>query len=141
MRLEDLFNIRGRNALVTGGNKGLGKGISYTLAEAGANVAIAARDYSVTAEVCEEIKRRFSVTTVPIRADVRVSGDVDDMLGETLGCLNRIDILVSNAGIINHPRQNAWEIPEEVWNEIFDLNLKGMYMVCSRTAKTMIKQK
>lgn len=141
MSVRDLFNIENKTVIVTGGAKGIGKAISYGLAEAGADVAIAARDLKVAEEVCRDIADRFSVRAFAIETDVGLRASVDSMVRQVIERLGRIDVVVSNAGIINRPRENAVDVAEAVWDRIIQVNLKGTFLVCTRVAKEMIPRK
>lgn len=139
-RIGELFSLQGKNAIVTGGNKGLGRAISLGLAAAGANVVIAARDVEASKKVAKEIKKIGTVPLV-VKTDVSNQNDVKYLVDMALEKFKRIDILVNNAGIINRPRQAATEISEEVWDQVIDINLKGTFLVSREVAKGMIENK
>jgi len=139
-RIGELFSLKGKNAIVTGGNKGLGRAISLGLAAAGANVVIAARGVEASENVAKEIKKIGTVPLV-VKTDVSNQNNVKDLVDMSLEKFKRIDILVNNAGIINRPRQAATEISEEVWDQVIDINLKGTFLVSREVAKCMIENK
>ncbi len=136
----NLFSLKGKNAIITGGNKGLGKSISLGLAAAGANVVIAARDAEASEEVISEIKKIGS-DSIFIKTDVSNQKDVENMVKKAISKFKCIDILVNSSGVINKPRQAATEIPEEVWDWVIDVNLKGTFLVSREVAKSMIENK
>jgi len=135
-----MFSLKDRNAIVTGGNKGLGRAISIGLALAGANVAIAARDIEVSKKVAEKIKS-LGLNSLAINTDVSNQDDVINMVRKVKKEFGKIDILVNNAGVINRPRQAATEISENVWDWVIDINLKGTFLVSREVAKDMINNK
>jgi len=139
-RIFNLFSLKGKNAIVTGGNKGLGRAISVGLALAGANVVIAARDIKASEEVAAEVES-IGRKALVIRTDVSMQEEVRELVSLALKEFGRIDILVSNAGIINRPRQAAVDIPEKVWDMVINVNLKGTFLVSREVAKNMIKNK
>jgi len=139
-KILEVFSLKGKNAIVTGGNKGLGRAISLGLASAGANVVIAARELEASENVAKEIKK-IGTDSLAVKTDVSNQKDVKDLVNKTIEKFNRIDILVNNAGVINRPRQAATEIPEEVWDWVIDINLKGTFLVSREVAKSMIENK
>jgi NAD(P)-dependent dehydrogenase (short-subunit alcohol dehydrogenase family) len=135
----DRFRLDGRVALVTGGTKGLGRAIADALAEAGADVAVTARDGEAAARVASEIARAAGRKTLGIATDVTVATQVEAMVGRVLGSLGRIDILVNNAGI--NIRGPIEQLAEADWDAVLDTNLKGPWLCCRAVAPHMKTQK
>ncbi len=135
----DRFRFDGRVALVTGGTKGLGRVIAEALAEAGADVAVAARDGEAAARVAEEIARSAGRKTLGLSVDVAAAAQVDAMVERLLGSLGRIDILVNNAGI--NIRGPIEALAEADWDAVLDTNLKGPWLCCRAVARPMKAQK
>jgi NAD(P)-dependent dehydrogenase (short-subunit alcohol dehydrogenase family) len=126
----DRFSLAGRVALVTGGNRGLGRGIALALAEAGADIAIAARNPETAAATCAEIEALGRRATFAA-CDMRDRSDIDAAVEHAVGALGRLDILVNNAGMgIRGP---AAEIRDEDWDEVLETNLRAV-LQCSRAA-------
>ena len=96
------FSLKGRNALVTGGGRGIGRAIALTMAEAGANVAVAARTLDQVKSVADEIKS-LHMSSIALQADVTNPLSVQEMMSQTISELGSIDILVNNAGISSSP--------------------------------------
>jgi NAD(P)-dependent dehydrogenase (short-subunit alcohol dehydrogenase family) len=119
----DAFRLDGRVAVVTGGNRGLGEAFCRALAEAGARVALAARDAARSAAVAEELG------AVAIEADVTRSEDVERLVDEVGERLGPVDVLVNNAGVCHH--RPALEVPESEWRHVWDVNVDGLWH-CSR---------
>jgi NAD(P)-dependent dehydrogenase (short-subunit alcohol dehydrogenase family) len=122
--------LDGRTALVTGGNRGLGRAIALSLAEAGADVAIAARDRDSLDAVAAEIEQRGR-RTAAVSTDVTSSADVDRMVGEVVGELGGLDILVNNSGVLH--AAPLLETSDEDWDRVIATNLRGAFL-CSRAA-------
>lgn len=122
--LPKLFDLTGRVALVTGGNKGLGKAMARGLAEAGADVVIASRHEeqlkAALAEILDGTGRRgaYFVTDVADRDDVR------KLARSALGAFGRVDVLVNNAGT-NAP-QAIDQVSDETWDRILEVNLSSV---------------
>lgn len=125
----DLFKLEGRRALVTGASKGLGKVIALTLAQAGADVAIASRTLAECEAAAKDIHQQTGRKTHAIAADVSRSGEVAGLMAAAQGALGPLDILVNNAGI--NVRAQAHEMSERDWDAIIDINLKAPFL-CAR---------
>jgi len=124
-------------AIITGGSSGIGRSISLTFANEGAKVVVASRNIANLADVVKEIKllRRQSLA---IATDVSVKQQVENMVDQTVHEFGRIDILVNNAGILR--ATGIMDTPEEAWDEVMDINLKGVFLCTQAVAKYMIKQ-
>lgn len=139
--VKDLFDVTGKKIMITGGNKGIGKAISYGFAEAGADILIAARDVVASEQVCRDIEDRFSVRAIAYETDVSCITSVEKAVGKAVDEFKRIDVLISNAGITNKPRKNTLDFSEEEWDKVISVNLKGTFLVCSGVARQMVKQR
>jgi len=123
MTVLDSFRLDGKVAVVTGGNRGLGEAFARALAEAGARVAIAARDHAKSEAVAAELG------LLAVRTDITEPADVRAMLDAVTGALGPIDVLVNNAGACFHAP--ALEVSEDQWREVWDVNVDGLWN-CSR---------
>ena len=124
MAVLDSFRLDGKVAIVTGGNQGLGRAFARALGEAGARVAIAARDEARSASVAGELG------ALAVSADVTDAASVEAMLETVTAELGPVDVLVNNAGTCFH--RPALEVPEEEWRAVWDVNVDGLWR-CSRT--------
>lgn len=125
-------------AVVTGGNSGIGKGISLRLAEEGSNVVIAARDEIAAEKVLKEIRKKGRKCLF-IKTDVSKKREVEAMIEATIRQFDGIDILVNNVGIvINKP---FLDITEQIWDKVLDVNLKGCFLCSQAAAKAMVRRK
>lgn len=132
------FRLDNKIAIVTGGNKGIGKGISLCLANAGADVVVTGRTPHELEQVSSEIEK-MGGRSLPIVMDVTQKQSVDSMVQQTLKKFGRIDILVNNAGVSEV--LPAEEHTEEIWDSIIDTNLKGVFLCAQSVGKVMIDQK
>jgi NAD(P)-dependent dehydrogenase (short-subunit alcohol dehydrogenase family) len=119
----DAFRLDGRVAVVTGGNRGLGRAFAAALAEAGARVAIAARDQDRSEIVAGD------VGALAVRTDVTDEASVAAMLETVTAELGPVDVLVNNSGTCFH--RPALEVPEEEWRAVWEVNVDGLWR-CSR---------
>jgi len=92
----DLFSLKDKVAIVTGGNGGLGYGISQGFARVGVKIVIAARNVHKTAKAAESIKRKYGAKVLELEVDVRQERLVNSMVEETLERFGRVDVLVNN---------------------------------------------
>jgi 2-deoxy-D-gluconate 3-dehydrogenase len=124
--VNDLFALEGRTALITGGNGGIGKGIARALAGAGADIAIAARDETKTAQAVDEIAADFAVRSLGVRVDVRREDEVRAMVDQVVETFGRLDVFVSNAGIAIHKSSEEMSIAE--WDLNIEINLRSFFI-------------
>lgn len=134
----DKLNLKGKVAIITGGNKGIGRAISIAFAKRGANIVIAARDIKTSQKVIREITK-FGIRCLSIKVDVSKGQKVKQMVDLTLEKFGRIDILVNNAGVIS--ASPIKELTEEEWDKVFEVNVKGTFLCCKYVTPVMIKQR
>ncbi|MDP3015772.1 MAG: SDR family NAD(P)-dependent oxidoreductase, partial [Deltaproteobacteria bacterium] len=132
------MRLKGKVALITGSTRGIGKEFAIGFAKEGAEVIINGRNLGKAKAVAEEIKN-LGVKSIAIGADVSLSQDVTRMVEEAIQSLGRIDILVNNAGV-NPFILEAEKIKEEGWDQVIDVNLKGVFLCCQAVGKKMIEQ-
>jgi NAD(P)-dependent dehydrogenase (short-subunit alcohol dehydrogenase family) len=130
MNVLDRFALHGRKALVTGGNRGLGKAFATALAQAGATVAIGGRDTDRTEATAREAAVD-GLKLVPLTADITDDAAVDRMTGEAVEALGGLDILVNNAGTCFH--NESWQVTDSEWAQVFDVNVRALWK-CSLAA-------
>ncbi|MDI6655401.1 MAG: glucose 1-dehydrogenase [Candidatus Hydrothermarchaeota archaeon] len=134
--MNELFDLTGKVAIVTGASRGLGRAMAVGLAGAGANVVVT--DILDVNETVEEIKK-LGREAVGIKVDVSKKGDVERMVQQTIEKFGRVDILVNNAGIFR--MAPAETMKEEDWDKVIAVNLKGQFLCAQEVGKQMIKQK
>ena len=134
MQVQKLLDLSGRTALVTGGGRGIGRHIAIGLAEAGADVFVASRKLAncrETAEAIEKLGRRAWA----LEADLSKPEDVEALVGQVLGEVGRLHILVNNAAAIwGAP---TLEYPLEGWDKVFDVNVRGLWLLSQQVARHM----
>jgi len=131
--VSNSFDLGGRVAAVTGANTGLGRAIAEALAGAGADVALVGRsDPAETMAAIQALGRRAAW----IKADLGNRPDHGAVVGEAVGKLGGLHILVNNAGIIR--RANAIDFTEADWDAVLDVNLKAVFFLSQAAARHMI---
>ena len=131
-------SLVGHTALVTGGSRGIGKAIALRLARDGASIGIVglrSRGDEVVAQI-----QALGARALFVQADISHSEDVVRMVEETSGVLGTIDILVNNAAITDYEYSSAWELQEEKWDRICEVNLKGTFLCCRAVLPPMLDQ-
>jgi len=134
-----LMDFSGRVVLVTGGGSGLGRGLAYRFAEAGADVVV---NYFSSSESANEIAAQISALgkqVVIVQADVTQKEQVNSLVEKAVDSLGRLDVLVNNAGI--YPLSPMMEMTEEDWDRVLDSNLRSTFLCTQAAAKVMIEQK
>jgi NAD(P)-dependent dehydrogenase (short-subunit alcohol dehydrogenase family) len=137
--LNTLFDLKGRVALITGGSKGIGKAIARGFAEAGADVAIAARHEDELRKAAEEIGEGLSTRVEYRVTDMHDRKQVDELAGWAIRTLGKVDILVNNAGS-NRP-QPLVAIQDQDWDQIVELNLTACMRLARAVAPGMVERK
>jgi 2-deoxy-D-gluconate 3-dehydrogenase len=132
------MKLKGKVALITGSTRGIGKDLALGFAKEGGDVIINGRNLEKAKAVAKEIES-LGVRSAAISADVSLSQDVTRMVDEGITAFGRIDILVNNAGV-NPFILEAEKIKEEGWDQVLDINLKGVFLCCQAVGKRMIQQ-
>ena len=123
--------LAGKVALVTGGGRGIGRGIALELARAGARVAVSARTREQVEATAGEIGG------IAIEADVSERADVERMVAHAEQELGPLDLLVNNAGIAIW-EEAAWELEPDEWWHVLEVNVLGVYLCCRTAIPGMI---
>lgn len=131
-----MFDLSGKIAVITGGTRGIGKGIAVGLAEAGADIALVQR--SNDGRVQEEIEK-LGVRCETIPCDMTNDADIKKVIPNVMEKFGKIDILVTSAGI--QRRSPAVEFSEEDWNDVIQVNLKAVWLLCQEAGRHMVAQK
>ena len=132
------MKFKGRVVLITGSTRGIGKAFATGFAGEGGDVVIHGRDLEKAKAVAKEMEGA-GVKSMAIAGDVSSSQDVTRMVEEVALQFGRIDVLVNNAGI-NPFILEAEKIKEEGWDQVIDVNLKGVFLCCQAVGKKMIQQ-
>ncbi len=129
------FSLAGKVAIVTGASRGLGEAMAFSLAGAGADLAIFGREQNTIDEAAQRIKDATGRKVLPLVADVGSVKEIEAGVQRVVAEFGQIDILVNNAGI--NVRIPAMEISEEDWDAVIDVNLKGAFFMSRECAKVM----
>jgi gluconate 5-dehydrogenase len=137
MRVQELLDLRGKTAVVTGGGSGIGRQMATGLAELGANVVLCARKLERCEEAAEQLAA-LGVRALALRCDVRSPDDVQAVVRTTLEELGSLDVLVNNAG-------TSWgapaeDTPLEGWQKVLDVNLTGVFLCSQAAGRVMIER-
>ncbi len=131
----NMFDLSGKTAIVTGGNGGIGLGIARGLAQAGANIVVAARNAAKTEAALEDI-RGLGVQAIGVETDVTSEDSVSAMAEAATSEFGGVDILVNNAGIALRKAPQDYTLDE--WNQVVDINLTGTFL-CARQVYPLMK--
>lgn len=134
MHVKDLFDLKGKVAIVTGGGRGIGQFMATGLAEAGANVVLASRKLANCEKEAGELAK-LGVKTLAVQCDMAKKDDIDNLVKAAMDTFGTIDILVNNAGL-------TWgaptlDFPLDKWEKIFDVNVKGVWILSQQVARIM----
>jgi len=134
MHVKDLFDLKGKVAIVTGGGRGIGQFMATGLAEVGANVVLASRKLANCEKEAEELAK-LGVKTLAVQCDMAKKEDIDNLVKATMDTFGTIDILVNNAGL-------TWgaptlDFPLERWDKIFEVNVRGVWILSQQVARIM----
>jgi NAD(P)-dependent dehydrogenase (short-subunit alcohol dehydrogenase family) len=137
MQLKHMVDLSGKVAIVTGGGRGIGRFIATGLAEAGANLMLASRKLESCQKAANELSA-LGITALALKCDMGNVDDIGKLVAATMDGFGRLDILVNNAGV-------TWgaptlEFPLDKWEKIFDVNVKGVWVLIQKAAAIMKKQ-
>ena len=133
-----MIDCKGKNALVTGAGRGIGREIALRLAQAGANVAVCDVDLSSAQNTAMEIES-LGQKALAFQADVSKANAVSDMFAAFFQAFPILDILVNNAGITRDGL--IMRMKEEDWDVVIDINLKSAFLCCKEASRHMMKSR
>jgi len=127
MKLDDLFSVRGKTALVTGGSRGIGEMIAAGFLANGAKVYLTSRKAPVCAATAARLSETYGGTCVSVPADVSTAAGVEGLSQAIKSRESKLDILINNAGATwGEPLE---EFPEKGWDKVMDTNVKGVFFL------------
>jgi NAD(P)-dependent dehydrogenase (short-subunit alcohol dehydrogenase family) len=135
----NLFDLTGKVAVVTGGSRGLGLAMVKAFAAAGADVVIASRKFDACEAAAREVEEATGRQALPVACHVGRWGDVDALAEAAYERFGRIDVLVNNAGMSPLYPDPA-SITEELYDKVFDVNLKGPFRLTALVGTRMVEQ-
>src|ERR1700760_4370695 len=133
--MTSMFELKGKVAIVTGGNGGIGLGMARGLADAGADIAVVGRNQDKSAAAGDDLKAR-GVRAIAVTTAVTDKDAVAAMIARVSSELGRIDILVNNAGMSIRKPPHILEADE--WQQVIDTNLTSAF-ICSKAAYPALK--
>jgi gluconate 5-dehydrogenase len=137
MRVQQLFDLSGRSALVTGGGRGLGRHLAIGLAEAGADVYVASRKLASCEETARAV-RALGRRSAAIECDVSRPEAIEALVERVVAEAGRLHVLVNNAGVVwGAP---TLDYPIEGWDKVFAVNVRGLWLLSQRVARHMREQ-
>ena len=135
--MQDLFDLSGKVAIITGASRGLGQYFGRALAKAGADLVITSRTLSSLTEFKKEIES-LGRKALAVQVDVLSQSDIENMVKAAIEEYGKIDILVNNAGL--NIRNTSADFSWEDWDTVLDTNLKGNFFCAQAVAREMIKR-
>ena len=130
------MRLKGKNALVTGSSRGIGRGIALRFAQEGANVAINYVGGRESAEETRQAVEAHGVKSVILPADISSAAAVRELVESAASALGSLDILVNNAGIEKHAP--FWDVTEADYDRVLDVNLKGTFFATQAMVKHLM---
>jgi len=131
------FDLKGRVAVITGGNGGIGLGMGRGLTEAGAAVVVAARNKEKSGRAVAEL-RGLGAEAEAVEVDVADEGSIDALVKATLARFGRLDVLVNNAGM--NIRKPVESLKLDEWRQVIDVNLTSAFLASRACYPVMKKQ-
>ena len=135
--MKDWFNLESKVAIVTGGNRGIGKQIARGLASMGADIVIVSRDEALSVKAAAEVKEEFGHRVMAIKCDVKEVDHIQTMVSQVLDTFGKIDILVNNAG--RGRRKLPQDFTIEEWDEVHNTNTRSVWL-CSKAVYPAMKK-
>jgi gluconate 5-dehydrogenase len=137
VRTQELFDLTGQVAIITGGGTGIGRQMAEGLAEMGANLVLCSRKVERCEETAAELSQ-LGVKAIGLRCDVTNQDEVNAMVAKTRAAFGRVDILVNNSG-------RTWAAPAEQlslqdWQKVMDANVTGTFLCSQAAGRVMIEQ-
>ncbi|WP_137389056.1 SDR family NAD(P)-dependent oxidoreductase [Rhodoligotrophos defluvii] len=133
--IAELISLRGRNAVITGGARGLGYAIARRFAEAGANILVGDKNAEGAAEAAGNLASAFGVKAFSSQLDVADSASMAQFADEADSAFETVDIWVNNAGIF--PAAVLADTTDDEWDLVQDVNLRGTFLGCRAAARRM----
>ncbi len=137
--LTELFSLKGKKAVVIGGGGGIGSAIAKGLAAFGADTAIASRNAETLKTTADAIETEVGKRVRTYQVDVSNEESIKSLVAQTRQDMGIVDILVNSQGL--NKKFKTTEMPMDVWDDMFDVNVRGVFICCKEFGKGMIEQK
>jgi NAD(P)-dependent dehydrogenase (short-subunit alcohol dehydrogenase family) len=137
-----MFKLDDRVAIVTGGAKGIGMSYSAALADVGARVVVADIDPSAVRDTASSLNEEYPGRVIGVDLDVSRQESIEAMISRVEETWGRLDILVNNAALFSAipVRDSAWGIPNEEWDRVMEINVRGIYACTEASLGLMSRQ-
>ncbi len=135
---QELFDLTGQVAIVTGGAYGLGVQMAYALAEAGANIVIAARTMEKCEAAAEKMEKELGVRVLHGRLEVTELEEIEALFKLVNKEFGRLDMVVNSAGVVLV--DSIFKYPLDKWHTVIDTNLTGLWLMCQKAGSIMTRQ-
>ncbi|OCG06919.1 2-deoxy-D-gluconate 3-dehydrogenase [Gilliamella sp. wkB178] len=135
MKNTNPFDLTGKNAIITGASRGIGKSLAMSLANAGANIIII--DVMRDEQTEQEIKK-YNVTCETITFDLSHFEEYENLISDIINKYQHIDILINNAGI--QRRHPSVDFPKTDWDLVININMNAVFFMCQKVGKHMIER-
>ncbi len=137
-KMNSLLDFTNKTAIISGGSRGLGEQMATTLGEAGANIVICSRNIEQCTKTATKLQNK-GVNVLALPCDVSKKEEIDRVISKTIAKFGTIDILINNSG-------TSWmapflDYPEDKWDKVLEVNLKGSFLFSQAVAKQMVEQK
>jgi len=136
--MQDIFSLKGKNAIIVGGAGGIGQAIAQGLANYGASVGIASRKLENLKQAASEIEQENGSRVKVFQVDAGDESSVRQLVNNVVSEMGSVDILVNSQGY--NLKHAAVDFPMDEWDALFNVNVKGVMMCCKEFAKVMIQQ-
>jgi NAD(P)-dependent dehydrogenase (short-subunit alcohol dehydrogenase family) len=137
MIMKHRFNAK--VVLITGSSSGIGRGAALSFAAQGAKVVLASRSEQANQEILDEIKKNGG-SAIFVKADMTKTEDIANMVKRTIAEYGRLDIAVNNAGVEGTPDVKTADYDEQVWDQVIDINLKGVWLSMKYEIPELLKE-
>ncbi len=138
MNVKDMFDLKGKVAIVTGGGRGIGLKMAEGLAEVGANVVLCSRKIENCQRAAQDLEK-LGVRTFALACDVKSQASIQSVVDRTLQEFGRLDILVNNSGVTWGGTVEEYSL--EGWEKVMDTNMTGAFLFSQMAGRVMIRQK
>ncbi|MFT6796733.1 MAG: NAD(P)-dependent dehydrogenase (short-subunit alcohol dehydrogenase family) [Maribacter sp.] len=125
--------------LITGSSSGIGRGAALTFAAQGAKVVLASRSQDANQELLDEIKKNGG-SAIFVKTDITKTEDIANMVKRTISEYGKLDIAVNNAGVEGTPDVKTADYDEQVWDQVIDINLKGVWLSMKYEIPELLKE-
>ncbi|MGQ9693883.1 MAG: SDR family oxidoreductase [Thermodesulfobacteriota bacterium] len=139
MKVQEMFNLKDKVAIVSGGGRGIGLKMAEGLAEAGANLVICSRKMERCVQAAQALAEQNRIRSLALKCDVRSANDIQEVVEKTVKEFGRIDILINNSGA--NWGASVIDYPLEGWQKVMETNVTGAFLFCKAVGRIMQKQK